>query len=201
MIGAIDDILFHVRRIGPVLRMLLVGVIGFIAAEFLYGSRGPDTGVVQFILYGLVGFVPATLSSWLAHKYAEEPQPAHSTARSARKRRRRDATCVRHLRYHLMAMSNDDIFTPQSLALAARPFPAARERAARSSIRTGAKSRTETPQSVGSQGFRFDFGTQPPIRSAISPASSGWRGSRRWRNCSTSPSSCPAPISATASTA
>jgi hypothetical protein len=56
--------------------MLIVGTIGFAAAEFIYGSRGPDSGVVQFFLYGIVGFVPATLSSWLAHKYAEEPQAA-----------------------------------------------------------------------------------------------------------------------------
>jgi hypothetical protein len=33
---------------------------------------------VQFILYGLVGFVPATLSSSLTHKYAEEQKPAVS---------------------------------------------------------------------------------------------------------------------------
>ncbi|MGY3606655.1 DUF5413 family protein [Bradyrhizobium sp. Leo121] len=75
MLAAIDDILMHVRKINPFARMLIVGVIGFIAAELLYGSRGPDSGAVQFILYGLVGLVPATLSSWLAHKYAEEPQP------------------------------------------------------------------------------------------------------------------------------
>jgi hypothetical protein len=56
------------------MRMLIIGVVGFVAAELLYGSRGPDTGVLQFVLYGLVGFVPGTLSSWLAHKYAEEPQ-------------------------------------------------------------------------------------------------------------------------------
>jgi Family of unknown function (DUF5413) len=79
MLGAVDDILMHVRKIGPAVRMLIVGVLGFIAAELLYGSRGPDTGVVQFILYGLVGCVPATLSSWLAHKYAEEPQPVTSS--------------------------------------------------------------------------------------------------------------------------
>src|SRR5262245_52216922 len=40
MVGAIDDILFHVRRIRPVVRMLIVGVIGFVAAALLYGSRG-----------------------------------------------------------------------------------------------------------------------------------------------------------------
>jgi hypothetical protein len=75
MIGAVDDILFHVKRINWVLRMLIVGAVGFIAAELLYGSRGQDSGVIQFLLYGLVGFVPATISSWLSHKYAE-PQPA-----------------------------------------------------------------------------------------------------------------------------
>ena len=68
MIGAVDDILIHVQRIRPMVRMLIVGAIGFAAAELLYGSRGPDSGAVQFILYGLVGFVPAIFSSWLAHK-------------------------------------------------------------------------------------------------------------------------------------
>lgn len=79
MIGAVDDILFHVKRIGPVLRMLLVGALAFIAAELLYGSRGSDSGVVQFILYGLVGLIPAMVASWLTHKFAEEqPQPVTS---------------------------------------------------------------------------------------------------------------------------
>ncbi|HEU0148866.1 MAG TPA: DUF5413 family protein, partial [Bradyrhizobium sp.] len=40
MICAIDDILFHVRRIGPVLRMLLVGVIAFFLAALNYSSHG-----------------------------------------------------------------------------------------------------------------------------------------------------------------
>jgi hypothetical protein len=34
---------------------------------------------MQFLLYGLVGMVPAMLSSWLAHRYADAPQPVHST--------------------------------------------------------------------------------------------------------------------------
>jgi len=76
MIGAIDDILLHVRRVGPVLRMVLVGLIAFILAAFTYGSRGSDSGAVQFILYGLVGLVPSMLSSWLVHHYVEEPRPA-----------------------------------------------------------------------------------------------------------------------------
>jgi hypothetical protein len=65
-IAAVDDILCHVKRIGPTVRMLLVGALAFAAAELLYGSRGADSGALQFVLYGLVGFVPATLSSWLA---------------------------------------------------------------------------------------------------------------------------------------
>lgn len=71
MMAAVDDILFHVKRISPVARMLIIGALAFVAAELLYGSRGPDSGAVQFILYGLPGLVPATVASWLAHKYAE----------------------------------------------------------------------------------------------------------------------------------
>lgn len=74
VIASIDDILAHVRRMGWVVRMLIIGALSFAAAELLYGSRGPDTGLVQFVLYGLVGCVPGMLSTWLAHKYAEEPQ-------------------------------------------------------------------------------------------------------------------------------
>ena len=79
MIGAIDDILFHVRRINPTVRMVIMGAVGFAVSELMYGSRGPDSGLVQFLLYGLVGCVPATLSSWLAHKYADEHAPVVST--------------------------------------------------------------------------------------------------------------------------
>ena len=76
MIGAVDDILLHVKRIVPVIRMLIVGLIAFAAAELLYGSRGPDSGITQFILYGLVGFMPATVSSWLAHAAIDKPAMA-----------------------------------------------------------------------------------------------------------------------------
>ena len=79
MFGAIDDILYHVKRISFVARILILGAIGFATASLLYGSRGPDTGVMQFVLYGIVGLVPAMLSSWLAHRYADTPQAAHST--------------------------------------------------------------------------------------------------------------------------
>ena len=74
MVGAIDDMLFHVRKIRPLARMLVVGAAGFAAGELLHGLRGPDGGVVQFILHGLSGFLPAMISSWLARKYAEQPR-------------------------------------------------------------------------------------------------------------------------------
>jgi hypothetical protein len=74
MIGAVDDILFHIKRIGPVLRMLLVAVIAFAVAELTYGSRGPDSGLFQFVMFGLGGFIPSAISSWLVHKFVEQPQ-------------------------------------------------------------------------------------------------------------------------------
>ncbi len=80
MIGAVDDILIHFKQIGPVLRMLLVGAFGFIAAALTYGSRGPDSGFVQWVLYGLVGFIPGVVASWLVHKFAE-PHPAAVVAK------------------------------------------------------------------------------------------------------------------------
>jgi hypothetical protein len=80
MLGAVDDIVLHIKRIGPRLRVLIVGVIGFTAAELLYGSRGPDSGVLQFVLFGLVGFVPGTVSSgvahYLDHRLAKAPHDA-----------------------------------------------------------------------------------------------------------------------------
>ncbi len=75
MIAAVEDILFHVHRIGPWLRICLVGVIAFVLAAFSYGSRGGDSGAVQFILYGLVGLIPSVISAWLVHRYVEEPLP------------------------------------------------------------------------------------------------------------------------------
>ena len=74
MVGSIDDILYHVRRIGPALRILLVGLVGF-AAAVVYSARGPGSGLIPILLYGTVGLVPAILSSWLAHKYADEQRP------------------------------------------------------------------------------------------------------------------------------
>jgi Family of unknown function (DUF5413) len=76
MLGAVDDIVFHVKRIGPLLRLVIVGVIAFATAELLYGSRGPDSGGLQFVLYGLVGFVPGALSSAVADYFLEQPASA-----------------------------------------------------------------------------------------------------------------------------
>lgn len=83
MIGAIDDILSHVRRIAPVVRMLLVGVIAFFATALLYGGRGPDSGPFQFVMYGLVGFIPGVISSWLVHKFIGELPVAPAAEKAA----------------------------------------------------------------------------------------------------------------------
>jgi hypothetical protein len=80
MIAAIDDILFHVKRIGPIVRILMVGVIAFGATELLYGSRGQDNGAFQFIMFGLVGFIPGTISAWLVHRLVQEPAPVSQGA-------------------------------------------------------------------------------------------------------------------------
>jgi hypothetical protein len=42
----------------------------------LYGSRGSDSGVLQFVLYGLVGFVAGAVSSGLAHYLIDRPAKA-----------------------------------------------------------------------------------------------------------------------------
>ncbi len=72
MLGAVDDILWHVKRIRPAFRVVIVGLIAFAATELMYGSRGPESGLLQFVMYGLVGFIPATISSALAHKFADD---------------------------------------------------------------------------------------------------------------------------------
>ena len=79
MIGAVEDILFHVKRIGPTLRIALVGAIAFAATELLYGSRGQDSGPFQFIMYGLVGFIPGAVAAWLVHRFVEDTPPAQAS--------------------------------------------------------------------------------------------------------------------------
>jgi hypothetical protein len=73
MLGAVDDIVVHIKRIGPRLRAVIVALIGFASAEFLYGSRGADSGTLQFVLYGVVGLVPGAVSSLMAHRFADDP--------------------------------------------------------------------------------------------------------------------------------
>jgi hypothetical protein len=68
MIGAVDDILLHISKISPAVRMVLTGMAAFAATAVLYGTLGTETGLKHYLLYGLVGFVPATISSWLAHR-------------------------------------------------------------------------------------------------------------------------------------
>ena len=76
MLAAVDDIVFHIKRIGPVPRLLIVGAIGFAVTELLYGSRGADSGALQFVLYGLVGFVPGAISSGVGHYLVDRPAKA-----------------------------------------------------------------------------------------------------------------------------
>ena len=83
MMAAVDDIVFHVKRIVPVLRMLMVGAISFFATAFVYGSRGGDSGALQFFLYGLVGLVPAVVCSWLAHEAIDFPETAQGSPGAA----------------------------------------------------------------------------------------------------------------------
>lgn len=68
--AAIDDIVSHIRWIGAAARMLTVGIIAFVAAGFLYGGKGADSGFAQFVMYGMVGLVPAMLCSRLARDRA-----------------------------------------------------------------------------------------------------------------------------------
>ena len=65
-----------IRPAAPADAPLIVALIGFASAELLYGSRGPDSGMLQFVLYGLVGFVPAAMSSAIAHRFADRPAMA-----------------------------------------------------------------------------------------------------------------------------
>ena len=79
MLGAIDDILYHVRKIGWIVRILIVGADRFrrlgIALRLARAGlrRRRSSSCTDWS-----ALCPATLSSWLAHKYAEEQRPAVS---------------------------------------------------------------------------------------------------------------------------
>ena len=80
LIASVDDILSHIKPIGALVRVLLVGCIAFVMAGYLYGGRGAEMGIKQFCLYGLVGLVPALLASWLSHKVVEREAAAQRQA-------------------------------------------------------------------------------------------------------------------------
>lgn len=64
LFAAVDDIIWHMKWVGPVARMVVVGGFAFVVAIALSGSTG---GSVE-LEYGLAGLVPAMLLSWWAHK-------------------------------------------------------------------------------------------------------------------------------------
>ncbi|WP_315831023.1 DUF5413 family protein [Bradyrhizobium prioriisuperbiae] len=72
LFAAVDDIICHIRSIGPVVRMVLVGAFAFVVAIVLSGTTG---GKIE-IEYGLAGLVPAMLLSWWAHRVSPITPPA-----------------------------------------------------------------------------------------------------------------------------
>ena len=70
MIGAIDDILAHIRRIGWVPRMLIIGalLIRCHRTALWLARCGQRRRAVHPLRTG--GLVPGVLSLWLSHKYA-----------------------------------------------------------------------------------------------------------------------------------
>ena len=80
--AAIDDIICHIRRVNPTLRLLIVGLLAFATAELVYGGRGNEQGALQFVLYGLVGLVPVMLCSWLSQERRATPPDPPVTAAS-----------------------------------------------------------------------------------------------------------------------
>src|SRR5437868_7593747 len=80
--AAIDDIICHIRRVNPTLRLLIVGLLAFATAELVYGGRGNEQGALQFVLYGLVGLVPVMLCSWLSQERQPAPPDPPVTAAS-----------------------------------------------------------------------------------------------------------------------
>ena len=65
--AAADDMVSRVGRINAKVRIAVVGAIAFAVTGILYGDQGSETGALDFLLYGLVGLVPAMLCSWLSN--------------------------------------------------------------------------------------------------------------------------------------
>lgn len=63
-----DDVFSRVRGISPKVRIVVVGAIASVVTMMLYGDDVSETGAFGFLLYGLVGLVPAMLCSWLSNE-------------------------------------------------------------------------------------------------------------------------------------
>ena len=48
--------------------MIVVSSGAFVVTRMLYGDQGSETGALDFLLYGLVGLVPAMMCSWLLNE-------------------------------------------------------------------------------------------------------------------------------------
>jgi hypothetical protein len=77
MLAAADDVLSRMRAINPGVRMIVVSSGAFVVTSMPYGDQGSETGPLNFLLYGLVGLVPAMLCSWLLKRGSG----AHSAGR------------------------------------------------------------------------------------------------------------------------
>ncbi len=76
LFAAVDDILWHVRWIGPMLRMVMIGAFAFVLTMVLSGTTG---GSIE-LEYGLAGLVPAMLLSWWAHKKLDHAPDGEAAA-------------------------------------------------------------------------------------------------------------------------
>jgi Family of unknown function (DUF5413) len=68
LFAAVDDIIWHMKWVSPVARMVVVGGFAFMVAIALSGSTG---GSIE-LEYGFAGLVPAMLLSWWAHKSLDQ---------------------------------------------------------------------------------------------------------------------------------
>ena len=72
MLAAADDVFSRMRAINPGGRMIVVSSGAFVVTRMLYGDQGSETGALDFLLYGLVGLVPAMLCSWLLNEASND---------------------------------------------------------------------------------------------------------------------------------
>ena len=72
MLAAADHVFSRVRAINPGVRMIVVSSGAFVVTSRLYGEQGSETGALDFLLYGLVGLVPAMMCSWLLNEASND---------------------------------------------------------------------------------------------------------------------------------